>query len=245
MPVRIIAFLAVMTWAESSRGTTISWNNVGTDFATGTNWTGGIAPANSISTDVASFGTASPTNQPKLNGARSVKGLVFASGAGAFTFSGTNTAILTLGVSGIVNSDNTGQTLDSTLSLKLGAAAPFTVGSTGGLTINSAVNNNAFLLTLNGTGTGTGTISGAISGTAGLTKSGSGTWALSGTNSYSGVNTITGGILSVSNLENGSTNSGLGASSNAAGNLIINGGTLQYTGAAQSTNRLSPDRSNH
>ena len=151
-----ITLLTVVLGLTSSRGATITWNNAGTDFGTGTNWTGGVAPANNITGDVASFGTTTPTNQPKLNGVRSVKGILFASGAGAFTFSGTNSAVLTLGTSGIVNSDDTLQTLDVTLGLKLGAAAPFTVGSSGGLTINGAVNNNAFLLTLNGIGAGIG-----------------------------------------------------------------------------------------
>ena len=69
-------------------------------------------------------------------------------------------------------------------------------------------------------------------------KTGVGTWVLSGNNSYTGATTITDGILSVSNLKNGGTSSNIGASTKAATKLILDGGTLQYTGAAQSTNRL-------
>jgi fibronectin-binding autotransporter adhesin len=40
--------------------------------------------------------------------------------------------------------------------------------------------------------------------------------------------TINGGTRSVSSLAAGGANSGIGASTNAAANLVINGGTLQY-----------------
>jgi autotransporter-associated beta strand protein len=85
------------------------------------------------------------------------------------------------------------------------------------------------------------TLSGAIrtsSGTAGLTKTGVGELALTGSNSFNGVVTVDGGTLSVSTLANGGSNSGLGTSSNASSNLLLaDGTTLKYTGAAVSTNR--------
>ena len=74
-------------------------------------------------------------------------------------------------------------------------------------------------------------------GTGGLTKSGGGTLTLSGTSSYSGGTTITGGTLSTSVLANGGVASGIGSSNASAANLVINGGTLQYTGGTVSTNR--------
>ncbi len=51
------------------------------------------------------------------------------------------------------------------------------------------------------------------------------------------MTTISGGILSTNNLANGSSASGIGQSSTTASNLVLNGGTLQYTGAVQGTNR--------
>lgn len=98
-------------------------------------------------------------------------------------------------------------------------------------------------LTLAGTNTGGNTIAAVIgdnSGATALTKSGAGTWVLTGTNTYSGVTTISGGVLTVSNLANGGSNSNIGASSSAATNLVLNGGTLRYSPGAASA--VSTDR---
>lgn len=77
-----------------------------------------------------------------------------------------------------------------------------------------------------------------VAGTAGLAKTGAGTLHLNASNTYTGVTRINDGTLQVTTLANGGSNSSIGASTNGAGNLILNGGTLAYTGAAVSTNRL-------
>ncbi|WP_082306272.1 autotransporter-associated beta strand repeat-containing protein [Pseudomonas kilonensis] len=99
-------------------------------------------------------------------------------------------------------------------------------------------------LTLNGTNTGNNTLSAQLdnngAGVSSLTKTGTGTWILTNNNSdYTGVTTISGGVLGVSKLSNGGAASGIGAASSAASNLVIgNGSTLRYTGAGDSSNRL-------
>ena len=101
-----------------------------------------------------------------------------------------------------------------------GSAQTFTVGNLGTST------------TFSGSFT-EGTITGGR-----VTKVGGGTLTLSGTSSYTGATTISGGILATNLLANGGTASGIGQSTSAAGNLVLDGGRLRYTGPAVSTDRL-------
>ena len=58
------------------------------------------------------------------------------------------------------------------------------------------------------------------------------------TNNYTGATTLQKGMLSVAFLADGDAPSGIGSSSSAAANLVLNGGGLQYIGAVNtSTNR--------
>ncbi len=73
-----------------------------------------------------------------------------------------------------------------------------------------------------------------------LQITGSGTMNLLNTaNTYSGATYVNGGTLNVAALALGGSSSSIGASSNAASNLVLGGGSLQYTGSTpQTTNRL-------
>lgn len=98
-------------------------------------------------------------------------------------------------------------------------------------------------LALTGTNTDSNTLSVKIAdntGATSLTKGGSGKWVIANSaNTYTGATTVGGGVLNVTTLANGGANSSIGASTNAAGNLVLAGGTLQYTGATPaSTDRL-------
>jgi len=73
-----------------------------------------------------------------------------------------------------------------------------------------------------------GTVDVVLAGAAGLTKSGSATAVLSGTNTYSGSTTINGGTLSVSSA------GGLGA---AAGAVTVNTGATLYTAGGLTISR--------
>ena len=92
-------------------------------------------------------------------------------------------------------------------------------------------------VTINASGSYTFAGSGKISGTASLTKTGSGTLTLNTLNDYTGVTTVSNGILSIPSLPVGGVASPLGAPSGAAANLILAGGKLQYTGGSGTTDR--------
>ncbi len=72
---------------------------------------------------------------------------------------------------------------------------------------------------------------------SGIAKSGTGTLILNAANTYTGITSVNAGTISISSIADGGVNSNLGASSNAAANLVLGNGKLQYTGATASTNR--------
>ena len=103
-------------------------------------------------------------------------------------------------------------------------------------------NTTGRFLTLVGPGTG-GTVSGlvqdgSVTNTLAVQKEGTGTWTLANTaNTYTLQTVINAGVLSVPKLSLGGVVSSIGSSTNAAGNLVLNGGTLKYTGTGDTTDR--------
>ncbi|MEP7255011.1 MAG: autotransporter-associated beta strand repeat-containing protein [Ferruginibacter sp.] len=168
-------------------------------------------------------------------------GLLDKTGAGTWIFGAANTYTGTTTVSagkleyGINNAISTGAVTVSggTLDMKTFSDAVGTVTVSGG----GIITGTTGVLTGSSYAVQSGTISGILGGTGALTKTTSGTVILSGTNTYTGVTTISAGILSVSTIGDGGVAGNLGAATNAAANLVLNGGTLQYTGATASTNR--------
>lgn len=98
-----------------------------------------------------------------------------------------------------------------------------TIQSAGVFPASVTFNNSAVTYTLNdASGSSAG-----ISGSASVTKSGSGTVILAGTNTYTGGTALNGGILQVAAAETAGTSGPLGAS----GTISFAGGTLQYSAA--------------
>ena len=223
---------------------TNTWNvDAAGNWTTTTNWTPNSNPSGvGISVNFAGAITANRT--VTLDAARTVGYLNFNNshnytlapaaaqrltmdvGGGSAQINVTNTgsptisAGLTLNDNLIINQDNASGTLT------LSAANAITAGTAqGNITVNGAGNT---------------VISGTITtGTGSLTKNEAGTLTLSSNaNTYTGATTVNGGTLAATWLANGGVNSSIGASTNIASNLVINGGTLQYTGAATSSNRL-------
>ncbi len=134
------------------------------------------------------------------------------------------TATVTILGNGVLRFVNTGdQTIDG-LNGSSSAVITFTAGGRPNLSVGAS----------NGSGNFAGQIGNVI---ASFTKLGSGTQILSGANTYLGRTTISGGILSTQLLANGGAASGIGASTSNSANLVLDGGTLQYTGTGASTNR--------
>jgi autotransporter-associated beta strand protein len=152
-----------------------------------------------------------------------INSLTFNSGLAAITIGGT-TKTLTLEAAAGAGITSTQTTVTNTISAKVGLAASQTwsvAGTTaalGGLTVSGVISD--------------------FGAGYGLTKAGAGTLTLSGANTFTGVVSITGGILSVNSLANGDVASALGMSGGAASNLLLgNGTTLTYTGGGHSTDR--------
>ncbi|WP_395753761.1 autotransporter-associated beta strand repeat-containing protein [Prosthecobacter sp.] len=204
------------TMTKSGTGT---WVLAGTNTYTGvTTVSGGVLSVSSLANGGSSSNIGSSTN--------AATNLVLNGGTLRYTGAAVSTdRLFSVGTSG--------GTVDSSGS----GAVNFT--NTGSMGFNGQLGLR--ILTLTGTNTGANTIAAVIgdnTGATSLTKTGTGTWVLTGANSYSNPTTINGGVLSVALLANGVSNSNIGASGNVASNLVLNGGTLQYTGAAVSTDRL-------
>ena len=150
----------------------------------------------------------------------------------------------TLQYVGAGGSTNRQFTLGASTTSKLDASGTGAIAFThaGPLTFASA--NTAQTLTLGGTSTANNILAAQITnngtGVTRLTKTDAGTWILTNPGStYTGITTISGGVLGVDKLADGGVASSIGASSAAAANLVIgNGSTLRYTGAGDTTNRL-------
>jgi fibronectin-binding autotransporter adhesin len=177
-----------------------------------------------------------------INGAgnTTISGLV--SNAGAFTKAGSGKLTLsntgdtysgqltvqagTLSIDTINNASANGELGNNALAVILGSSgATGTLEYTGG----TASSTKKFTMATGGMGTfqvdtagTTVTLSGLIDGSGALSKTGSGTLVFSGANSYTGLTTVSAGVLNIQNA------TGLGTT--ASGTTVSSGATLQLQG---------------
>lgn len=190
-------------------------------------------------------GTNSYTGATKLSGTGTLSITTLANigfnssiGAGTGTDDATNAASLVFD-GGILR--YTGGAVSSnrlfTLTEKGGT---FNAGGTGAVRLTNpgtlaTSGSGARTLVLTGTSTANNTLAGILADGAGgatsLTKSSSGTWVLTGANTYTGTTTVSGGRLQ---LEGGA------ATSSASSNVAVNaGGTLAFSAGVGSTLTLA------
>lgn len=222
----------------------ISWSSTAgtTAWATGTNWIGNNAPADSLLTDIAVFNQTSYTNQPSLAaGARSVLGVRFGDGAIA-TADTTISGTIRIGASGISKLTNSGAAT-FTGAQRLGGSQNWTNDSSTALTIGTSGTSSSFgtntgvgasTLTLDGSGSGQTIIHNVITNVNGavsmnISRTGSGNVAFTNVNTYTGGTTVSSGTL----LVNGGTGvtSGTGSGAVSVGNGGLLGGTGRASGA--------------
>ncbi|MCZ2341942.1 MAG: autotransporter-associated beta strand repeat-containing protein, partial [Bacteroidales bacterium] len=170
---------------------------------------------------------------------------------GSNTYTGTtylNQGTLSIGAADALGSGASlvlnGGTLEVTETISLAKSGGIALGVDGGtLSVASGKTLTLSNNLVNGLATYTDTTLGS------LTKSGAGTLVTTDSNTYTGATVLSDGVLSVSSIKDGaelyngnygaggSAASGIGASTGSYRNLVFNGGTLRYTGAATSSNR--------
>ncbi len=172
-------------------------------------------------------------NGSKTNNTLTVNSLADST-TGNITFGGTSpaTTAFVYGAGAVVP-----LTLTNRQFVMGGSATNYTISnsSSQAFTINtdlSYTGSGAKVLTLGGNGTGLNTFAGKIiqgtgANTLAITKSGTGSWNLTGANTYAGQTRTTAGTLIVNNLANGGSACSIGQSTSAAG-LVLGGGTFQY-----------------
>jgi fibronectin-binding autotransporter adhesin len=216
----------------SGSGSTVNWTDTG-------NWINGVAPADSLTTDIALFNKASGnySRQPDV-GTTSVLGIEVGNGttaASLVNFSGTQ---LSIGSSGINVKALAGAATFNVTTIAVGADQTWTNNSTNSLTVASVISGTSTLTTA---GTGTILLTGATSNYAGNIIVSSGSLYISGGSALNASSASTGGVLSANSTVSVAAGANLGIRNTH--NLIAGlndvsgaGGTV---GMAQNTNGRS------
>ena len=243
----VLAFIFVSSVHVQAQSTNGTWANVGTSWNTAANWVSSTFPNTTGSAIFNSKVTVNPNLSSSVTIGRITTGATaLDAGSSTISSSSTNitltlTAVGTGATSAIMYGDNAGNTLT--------ISAPIVLGST---TVNQTVTvSNA---------SSTVRISGAVSGSVGLSKADAGTLVLAGANTYTGVTTNSGGVLALTNgaaiLDTGAIFNSGGAtlrvdssetigSLSGAGSVNLNGSGVALTIAENSANAISGVISNN
>jgi hypothetical protein len=245
--VKVVTYTATNPFGTSAEQTltitinpapVFTWNNTGTTWSSTNSWTNSAVPA---ATDIAAFGSLGSGTGVTVAG-QEIGGIVFDSGANAYTWSGT--AITVVSAGGITNNSTATQTFDNKV-INSGGTPIWSSVSGGGMVFNGGIDlttaNSTSGRTLTFAGAGNVTVSGVIanggngtgaSTNAAVTFSSTGVNLLSGNNTYGGVTTI----ATNSTLKIGSAGA-LGATN---GNTVVSsGGVLDLNSQTISGEPLS------
>jgi len=254
--VRLLSLAVVAGFAlagNSAFAASASWvgNSTDTQWGTNGNWSPAAFPGNTggatNSTDVATFSAGNPTYKapPLLAGTINLLGIQFGGTATNYTIGSTGGAVMTLTSGGNVS-------VASTVSNNQTINSPIVLGGAGNTTysfINNSSSNNTLTfggtmrgansagttgLLIDGSSTGGVILDGIISNGTGrtlaITKNGTGSATLNGTNTYTGATVINAGTF----ILNGSTAAGSAVTINTAGTLSGTGtvnGNATLTGS--------------
>jgi autotransporter-associated beta strand protein len=216
----LISLCTITALVTSSYGqTNRTWDgSSSTAWATGQNWSNNNVP--NAATEVALFANATARDPASYGTAFTIGGFNLTGGeARSLTF--TNT--IALGQYGVDNASTFDLSISGAGTTTLSAAQTWSISNSGNTTFAKVIANGGNLLTLDSSSSGIGTISTAISGNGGLTKIGSGTWILSGTNTYIGATTITTGALQIDGSTGASSTLGIGTAGTLTGTGTVNG----------------------
>ncbi|MCB1132142.1 MAG: autotransporter-associated beta strand repeat-containing protein, partial [Verrucomicrobiae bacterium] len=203
----------------------LSGNNTFTGSVTISNGVLGITNSNALG-----LGTKTVTINASANK------MLELDGSGGDITLGSNLSFQTSGINGAIRNVAGDNTINGSITMTLGNGDTRIISdNAGSLTLagNISASNSGRILELSGDSTADNTFSGSLSNsnTPALNKTGTGTWILSGTNTYAGATTVSGGTLVVNgNISTSMTtvNSGatLGGSGTTGSVTIDDGGRL-------------------